>query len=140
MGDVYLASGQYSQAITMWNKALGLGGTLALDAWYSKSNRYQKGAFKLSNKEISFASPDQGKVFSAAPSEASSVKFQKSIETDSWWLRMKVGGHQYWFSFVPVGVACETPVRCADAAGYDQERAVAIYTGLKILASGGTAK
>jgi hypothetical protein len=55
---------------------------------------------------------------------------------------MKVGGRNYWFSFVPLGVECENPARCSDPAGYDQEGAVANYVAQTIgkLASGSFTK
>ena len=45
---------------------------------------------------------------------------------------MKVGGRNYWFSYVPLGVQCENPIRCSDPAGYDQEGAVSNYVAQTI--------
>ena len=144
MGHVYLGSGQYNQASAMWDKALSLGGTLVFRVWhYAGLHGYETGNFQLGAKELSFVVPGQKTVFSVAPTEASSVKsHHPPMVKNAWSFGMKLGGHQYWFSFVPVGVECENPIRCSDPAGYGQEEAVANYVAQTIgkLASGGLAK
>jgi hypothetical protein len=143
MGDACLALGQYSQAVTMWDKALGLGGTLTFGAWHYKPAHFERGTFHLGAKEVSFAVASEKTVFSVAPTEASSVKsHHPPLARNAWSLGMKIGGHQYWFSFVPLGVQCENPLRCGDPAGYAQEEAVANYVAQTIgkVAPGSLAK
>ena len=130
MGDVYLALGQYSQAVTMWDKALGLGGTLTFLVWHYAGSGYEKGTFRLSANEVSFFKRGQQKAFAAAPAEVSSVRSHRGSQratADAWAFGMKVGGRSYWFSSVPLGMECETPIQCGDPAGYAQEEAVANY-------------
>jgi hypothetical protein len=55
---------------------------------------------------------------------------------------MKAEGHNYWFSYVPLGAQCENPIRCSDAAGYSQEEAVSNFVAQTIekLAPGAAGK
>ena len=144
MGHVYLAGGQYQNAVAMWDKALSLGGTLTFQVWhYAGLHGYGTGTFRLGAKEVSFVLPGQKTVFSVAPAEASPVKsHHPPLAKDAWSFGMKLGGRQYWFSFVPDGVACDSPVLCHDNAGYAQEEAVAYYVAQTIgkLAPGSLAK
>ncbi len=146
MGRAYLAAARYNEATHMWDKALALGGGLSFDVWHYKVTRFDRATFRLSAKSVSFFVSDQERVFSAAPTEVSSVKSHHPLsvlsQVNAWSFGMKVGGRNYWFSFVPLGVDCETPLTCSDAAGYDQEGAVANYVARTIgkLASGSFAK
>jgi hypothetical protein len=145
MGDVYLALGQYSQAATMWDKALRLGGTLTFLVWQYAGSGYEKGTFRLSAKEVSFFKRGQLRAFSASPEEVSSVRSHRGSQratADAWAFGMKVGGRNYWFSSAPLGVDCETPIQCGDPAGYGQEGVVANYVTQAIgkLAPGSLAK
>ena len=143
LGEVYLATGQYQNAPAMWDKALGLGGTLAFGVWHYKPSRYERGTFHLGAKEVSFVVPSQEGAFSVAPAEVSSVKsHHPPLAREAWSFGMNAGGHNYWFSYVPLGVQCVIPVRCSDPAGYRQEEAVANYVAQTIpkLASGAFGK
>jgi hypothetical protein len=125
---VYLASGQYQNAAAMWDKALGLGGTLTFGAWHYKPGRFERGTFHLSAKEASFVLPTQAKVFSAAPTEFSSLKtHHPALMKNACQLTMKLEGHNYLMFFMPLGVECNAPERCNNPAGYAQEEAVANY-------------
>jgi tetratricopeptide (TPR) repeat protein len=144
MGRVYLASGQYNQTVEMWDKVLSLGGPLSFPVWhYAGAHGFETGDFHLGAKELSFVAPGRKTVFFVTPREASSVKsHHPPLERNAWSFGMKVGGHQYWFSFVPVGVECGTPIRCSGPAGYGQEETVANYVAQAIgrLAPGSLAK
>ena len=144
MGNLYLASGQPSQAPSVWDKALNLGGAVNFGIWYYAGlHGYQTGIFRLSAKEASFVPSGRSPAFSVAPSEMSSVKsHHPPMEKNAWSFGMKIGGHQYWFAFTPLGVDCQTPNRCGDNGGYGQEEAVANYVAQTIdrLASGGSSK
>jgi hypothetical protein len=128
----------------MWDKVLGLGGALSFDIWHYSPTRCEKGTFQLSAKSVSFVVPSQKRFyFSVAPTEPSSVEsHHPPLKKNAWSFGMKVGGRNYWFSFVPLGVECENPARCSDPAGYDQEGAVANYVAQTIgkLASGSFTK
>lgn len=142
LGRVYVATGQYQEGIAMWDKALGLGGTLILPVWHWAGTHLDRGTFYFSAKEASFVGPGGGKIFSAAPAELSSVKSHKVFGGRGCWsFGMKVTGHQYWFSFVPGGVECSRPDRCGDP-GNNQEEAISNYVAQAIgkLAPGSVAK
>jgi hypothetical protein len=134
IGRVYLAIGQNQNAIAMWEKALGLAGTVTFGVWhYGGLHGYETGTFHLGAKEVSFVLADGKRVFSVAPAEASSVKsHHPPLGGSAWSFGMKVGGRNYWFSYVPLGVQCENPIRCSDPAGYDQEGAVSNYVAQTI--------
>jgi hypothetical protein len=142
LGRVYVATGHYQDAVAMWDKALGLGGTLVLPIWHWAGTHLDRGTFYFSAKEASFVGPGGGKIFSVAPTELSSVKSHKVFGGRGCWsFGMKVKGHQYWFSFVPGGVECSRPDRCGDP-GNNQEEAVSNYVAQAIakLAPGSLAK
>ncbi|MGD1154998.1 MAG: hypothetical protein ABSA41_04135 [Terriglobia bacterium] len=134
LGCVYLAIGQQQNAIAMWEKALGLAGTVTFGVWhYGGLHGYEMGTFHLGAKEVSFVLADGKRVFSVAPTEVSSVKsHHPPLGGSAWSFGMKVAGRNYWFSYVPLGVQCETPIRCNDPAGYDQEGAVSNYVAQTI--------
>jgi hypothetical protein len=144
MGNLYLASGQPIQAPSVWDKALILGGAVSFGSWYYAGlHGYQTGVFRLSAKEVSFVPSGRSPAFSVAPGEVSSVKsHHPPMEKNAWSFGMKIGGHQYWFAFTPLGVDCQTPNRCGEDAGYGQEEAVANYVAQTIdrLALGGSSK
>jgi tetratricopeptide (TPR) repeat protein len=133
MGKAYVATGQFRDAVAMWDKALGLGGTLTFGVWhYGGLHGYQRGSFRLGAKEVSFTLADQERVFSVAPTEVSSVKSHRAPLTKNWTFGMKAGGRNYWFAFVPLGVECKSPVTCNDPAGYNQAEAVSNYVAQTI--------
>lgn len=134
LGNVYLATGQYQNAVAMWDKVLGLGSTLAFKVWHYKPGRYEQGIFYLGPKEVSYVIPGGEKFFSVAPTEVSSVKsHHPPLARDAWSFGMKAGGHNYWFSYMPLGAQCESPIRCSGAAGYSQEEAVSNYVAQTLL-------
>jgi hypothetical protein len=116
----------------MWDKVLGLGGRLAFDVWHYKASHYERGYFYLGAKEVSFVVPGGKKVFSVAPTEVSSVRSHQGTHSSAYAFLLKLGGRDYWFSFVPLGVQCENPIKCNEAAGYDQEGAVSNYVAQTI--------
>jgi len=123
LGHLYLAKGQYQDAATMWDKALGLGGTVYFAAWHLRGLGYDVGNFLLSAKQVSFVRSGQQIVFSGAVSEVSSVKVQSLNKA----FNMKMGGREYRIFFAPVGVQCTLPYQCSDPSGYRQEATVAKY-------------
>jgi hypothetical protein len=139
LGKTYLATGHYEDAAAMWDKALGLGGTLSLEVWHYKSGGYETGNFRLGAKQVSFVRTDQQILFSVVPTEVSSVKshhpvlIRMACEFD-----MKAGGRKYLFFYVPSAMQCASPSRCSGPSGYNQEEAVANYVAQTIpkLASG----
>jgi tetratricopeptide (TPR) repeat protein len=133
LGTVYMATGQYQNAAAMWDKVLGLGGTLAFDVWHYKPSHCEQGTFYLGAKEVSFVVPGGEKVFSVAPTEVSSVKsHHPPLARDAWSFGMKAADHYYWFSSVPSGVQCASPIKCSDPSGYSQEEAVSNYVAQTI--------
>jgi hypothetical protein len=129
MGHAYVATGQYQDAVAMWDRALGLGGALILPAWHwgAMGAHFDKGTFRLGAKGASFVGSGGQKVFSVAPADLSSVKSHRVVGGGGCWsFGMKAGGHQYWFSFVPTGAECGRPDRCGKP-GNSQEEAVANY-------------
>jgi len=143
IGVVYLILGQYNQAPAMLDKALSVGGTFGFGVWHYKPSQYERGTFILGAKQVSFIVASQDGAFSVGPTEVSSVKsHHPPLARDAWSFGMKVGGRNYWFSYVPLGVQCQTPMSCSSAAGYGQEEAVANYVAQTIpkLASGSLAQ
>ncbi|HEV2352242.1 MAG TPA: hypothetical protein VG028_20605 [Terriglobia bacterium] len=139
MGRADLAIGQYSEASAMWDNALARGGTIEFNAWYFKPTHLDIGTFHMGAHEVSFILPNQEKVFLVAPAEPSSLKsHHPPLARNAWSFGMKIEGHNYWFSMVPLGVECRNPNICADPAAYGEEEAVSNYVARTIpkLASG----
>lgn len=128
LGLANLASGQEAELPSAWDNALTHGGTVAFDAWHYAGAHYQKGSFRISAQNISFLDLNGETVFSASPSELSSLEAHHPLfGGESWSFGMKVNGHRFWFCFIPVGVDCKMPSTCASPAGYSQEGVVASY-------------
>jgi len=143
LGKVYLATGQYQDAVAMWDKALGLGGTLALDVWALRGMHHEKGIFSMSAKEVSYVGLGKEMVFSVAPAEVTRVTSAKvHMSGGCWWFCTKVGGKNHCFYHIPLGAACKKSAFKCEEPGPSQMEAVAKYVAQTIgrLASGGPAK
>jgi hypothetical protein len=128
MGSAYLAVGQYENAVAMWDKVLGLGGTLTFGVLYVQGLHLGKiGTFQLSAKEISLVGADKEKAFSVGSSEVSSVKSHRLIGLKVWSFSLKLGSRSYGLTFVPLGGRCMKAVNSCDPSGYSQEETVSNY-------------
>ncbi len=136
-----LASVRSGELPSVWDSTLKSGGTVAFQAWHYAGTRYQMGAFQMSKAAVSFIGPNGETVFSASPSQLSSLEaHHPPFGGESWSFGMKVGGHRFWFAYVPVGVECKIPSRCESPAAYSQEGVIANYVvqAIQKLAAGGT--
>jgi hypothetical protein len=142
-GQVYTGAGQYDDAGKVWDNALALGGTLVFQVWHFAGFHVPQAVFRLSSNTVTFIGPKGETVFSVPASQISDLKsHHPPLGGSAWSFGMKVQGHRYWFSFVPLGIQCKNPIMCSDPAGYAQEKAVAAYIEqtVKRLASGNPAK
>jgi hypothetical protein len=139
-GFASLPLGRGSDLPAEWDNVLTRGGTLTFDVWHFATTHFEKGSFHLNAKDITFVLPNQEEaMFSAALSDLSSVKaHHPPLGGEAWSFGMKVGRHNYWFSFVPIGVECQNPIKCNGRIAFDQEGVVATYVAQAIprLASG----
>lgn len=123
-----------------WNNALALGGTIELPVWHAKGLHYREGTLRLGPKEVSFKGSDPKTSFSVTPDQVSGLQARKSRSFADWWIQMKVGGKNYYFSFMPLGITCKDPAatNCQAPAAADQMEAVAKFVAEAIpkLASG----
>jgi hypothetical protein len=141
-GQVYVTAGQYQDAVTMWDKALSLGGTLSLDVWHQRGLHREAGTFNMRAQEVSFVGPDKEKAFAVLPAEVAKLASAKLPLFHAWVFHMNVGGKKYYFFFLPLGARCEKPAFNCEEPGPSQMAAVARYVSETIprLASGSFAE
>jgi len=138
MGSVYLATGQYQDAVAMWDRALQIGGNLQFRVLYLHGFSSEWRTFRLSAKEVSLVG-----VSSARPAEVSSVKSAKAPFTTSWYFTMKIGDKKiYRLYYAPPGVGCEEPARECNEPAPSQMETVANYVAqtMRKLAPGSLGK
>ena len=128
IGLAELAVGRGTHLHSAWNKALAQGGTVEFEVWHYAGFHIERGTFRLTAKAVSYSHPNGKPVFAVPPSQLSSLQsHHPPLGGQAWSFGMKVQGHQYWFSFVPLGVQCRRPTRCSSPAGYTQEGVVSDY-------------
>ena len=137
MADLPLGKG--AAVPPVWDKALERTGTLTLRVWHYAGFHIPRGVFWLNVKAVTFIDSKGKTLFSVPPSQVSALQsHHPPLGGQAWSFGMKVQGHQYWFSFVPIGVQCKNPIMCNNSAGYAQEGVVSNYVVRAIprLASG----
>jgi len=123
IGRAYLASGEYSDSPTAWDKVLSLGGQITFSVCHERGfSGCEWGNLTLGSNEISFANASGQKLFSVAPTEVAHVWAWRR------YFRLRVSGKAYNFDFVPLGVECQKKlfVECPEQ-GTGQQSAVGNY-------------
>jgi tetratricopeptide (TPR) repeat protein len=147
IGRVYLASGRYAELPAVWDTALSLGGPLAFVVCHPhvgrscQSDRSDRGDLSLGPKLVSFITSSGQKVFAISPSAVISAEVShQGTPLGLNELRLKIGGKNHNFYFVPFGVDCgkEESAYCEEDEAVAQQLAVFNYVSRTIprLASG----
>ena len=142
-GNSLLASGQYQQAATVWDRALQLGGSVSFAVCHELFSSCENGTFSLSRSEISFAYERSQKVFNAKPSDVRAVEARKFSFGNWAYFRLRVGNRNYNFDYIPQGMQCkvELHAECPNP-GLQQQLTVGnwVIAAIPKLASGAFAQ
>jgi tetratricopeptide (TPR) repeat protein len=130
LGRIYQRTGQREELSKAWDKAIALGGTLALTACLGRAPKFcQRGTLSLSGGSIAFAV--NGKlVFSASPAEVTPDPALNGHEYS-----FQAAGIRYTFDFFPVVVNCaynKAMVLCPPE-GVSQQMILAQYASQALL-------
>lgn len=138
LGRAYLRTGQTQDFSQAWDKALRLGGDIAIGVWHELGlHNSEKGTFKISSTEVSFANQNGVERLTASPSQVKEIKAYRMLGTI--YFRLNVSGKNYNFDVVPFGVDCQvSALALCPAPGVAQEQLVDNYVAETIpkLASG----
>lgn len=111
LGIVLLRDGQPHRAEELsdfWNKALSLGGVVAIPACHEKTLQpCERGTLRLSVKAVSFSPAGSTTSFSVAPSEIEPGRILNTPSAEHISYSMKIDGKNYAFDFVPPGLERE---------------------------------
>jgi DNA-binding beta-propeller fold protein YncE len=140
MGTVYLASDRKNQAPAMWDKVLSLASPLGFAVCHKHGAACQRGYLTLRTEDVSFALSSGQKVFAVSPSDVASARVLEKSKFKPGELELRIGGKNYNFYFVPLGVDCgkEESAYCEEDEAVAQQFAVFNYVSQAIpkLASG----
>jgi hypothetical protein len=147
MGNAHLGASRKEEAAAMWDKALSMGGPLTLLVCRPGfggscfADRRDRGNLSLGPKLVSFITSSGKTVFAVAPSEVTSAEVSQRrrplLRNE---LHLKIGGKNYTFYFVPLGIDCgkEESAYCEEDEAVAQQFVAFNYVSQAIpkLASG----
>jgi hypothetical protein len=121
-----LQLGQYDDVANLWDKALQLGSTLAMDVCHAGAICGDTGTFFLSTKEVSFVNKKGEKVFSAAPSAVTSEgAVLYGGASPAYYLQIHF--EKNWrFYYTPKSIHCSMNFACPEP-GQTQQKVFADY-------------
>ncbi len=112
LGSADLVLGRTVDFSTAWDRALALGGTLNIEFWHERGFHFEEGVLHLSAKEISFVTLTKETVFSSAFKDVSFHKTGSgSFISPSSILGLKISRKTYRMFPVPLGFACDSPIK-----------------------------
>jgi hypothetical protein len=105
IGDAFLATGRMDEVPAMWDRALKAGGPIVFSVCHETAG-CRKGTLSLETNRFSFTGLSGEKLFAVTPAEVVSASVELRRIYRAVELKLRIGGKNYNFYFVPFGVVC----------------------------------